>query len=103
MDRVPRYEMRLTIAAGAAITAPRVFAYSRLPGTDLVSGYGSDGFSRVVAYEPLRPLVSAVTNSFGAARIKKWGQAPFFIFSDTVVSNTAVSEKGIFGVCPPIT
>ena len=43
MKRVMRYVMRLTIAAVAAIAAPRVFAYSRLPGTDLVPGYGSDG------------------------------------------------------------
>ena len=45
MKRVTRYAMRLMLAAVAAITAPRVFAYSRLPGTDLVPGYGSDGLN----------------------------------------------------------
>ena len=42
-----------------------VFTYTYLLGTDLVSGYTCGGFSRTVAYEPYRDLVSAITNRFG--------------------------------------
>ena len=42
-----------------------VFTYTRLPGTDFVTGYSCGPFRRAVTYEPQRDLVATVTNSFG--------------------------------------
>ena len=45
-----------TVASGTSL-----FAYSYLLGTDLVLGYTCGSFSRTVAYEPYRDLVSATS------------------------------------------
>jgi len=70
-----------------------LFAYSYLLGSDLVSGYTCGGFSRTVAYEPYRDLVSAITNRFGSRVISTFG-----ICGD---SPRKTLEKWAFhGVCP---
>jgi RHS repeat-associated protein len=70
--------------------APRVFACTYLPGTDLVSGCSSDGFARTVACEPPRPLVSAVTNTFGATRV-----STFACGNDAAGRRAAIARGGL--------
>ena len=75
MDRVPRYEMRLTIAAVAAIAAPRVFAYSRLPGTGLVSGYAIDlKLPGVSPYTTIPSSLSAKLRLGGRSALRIFGR-----------------------------
>ena len=72
VNRQPGTTQRHTVAYAydalgrfASVTfGTNVFEYSRLPGTDLVTGYTSGNFSRAVSYEPHRDLIAAVTNTF---------------------------------------
>ena len=73
-----------TMASGT-----NVFAHSYLPGTDLVSGYTCGGFSRTVAYEPYRDLVSAITNRFGSRVISTFEYA-----NDAAGRRVAISRGG---------
>ena len=73
-----------TVASGT-----NLFAYSYLPGTDLVSGYTCGGFSRSVAYEPYRDLVSAITNRFGSRVI-----STFEYTNDAAGRRTAIKRGG---------
>ena len=73
-----------TVASGT-----NVFAYSYLLGTDLVSGYACGGFSRTVAYEPYRDLVSAITSRFGSRVI-----STFEYTNDAAGRRTAIKRGG---------
>ena len=66
-----------------------LFAYSYLLGSDLVSGYTCGGFSRTVAYEPYRDLVSAITNRFGSRVI-----STFEYTNDAAGRRTAIKRGG---------
>lgn len=59
----------------SVVAGTNVFEFSRLPGTDLVSGYTSGDFSRAVAFEPHRDLIAAVTNSFDSTLISSFDYA----------------------------
>ena len=66
-----------------------VFTYSYLLGTDLVSGYTCGGYSRTVAYEQCRDLVSAITNRFGSRVI-----STFEYTNDAAGRRTAIRRGG---------
>ncbi len=59
----------------SVVAGTNVFEYSRLPGTDFVTGYTSGDFSRSVIYEPHRDLIAAVTNVFGSSLISAFDYA----------------------------
>lgn len=59
----------------AVVAGTNVFEYTRLPGSDLVSGYTSGPFRRAVSYEPQRDLIAAVTNAFGPTLISAFDYA----------------------------
>ncbi|MBQ6328348.1 MAG: RHS repeat-associated core domain-containing protein, partial [Kiritimatiellae bacterium] len=74
---------------GVPPVASNTFVYSYLPGTDLVFCYTCGGFSRTVAYEPYRDLVSAITNRFGSRVISTFEYA-----NDAAGRRTAISRGG---------
>ena len=52
-----------------------IFQYAYVPGSDLLAGYTTDGFTRSVAYEPRRDLISAVSNLWGTSAISAYEYA----------------------------
>ena len=56
----------------SVMSSTNIFAYTYLPGTDIVSGYGCGDFAREVRYEQLRDLIASVTNRFGNRAISSF-------------------------------
>ena len=82
-----------SVTAGRdALVASAPFTYSRLPGTDLVSGYASGNFSRSVAYEPRRDLIASVANSFNDSTPSTI--STFAYFNDAAGRRVEVTRTG---------
>ena len=72
MDRVPRYEMRLTIAAVAAITAPRVFASARAAADPVCIEYRWGNWN-IVRETRVSGLASRVSSPVSNVTYNLWG------------------------------
>ena len=65
-----------SLASASSATSAVAFAYSYLPGTDLLSGMSaSGGFSWTREYEPHRDLVTSVENRHGTNLISRFDYA----------------------------
>ena len=65
-----------SVSSASSATSAVAFAYSYLPGTDLLSGMSaSGGFSWTREYEPHRDLVTSVENRHGTNLISRFDYA----------------------------
>ena len=70
--------------------------YHRLPNTDLLAGYTSGNFTRSVAYESARPLITSVENKYASTIISRYDYE-----NDVLGRRTAISRSGTaFGNTP---
>ena len=73
----------------SVMSSTNKFVYSYLAGTDIVDGYTCGNFKRKISYEPLRNLISSITNSFGSRIV-----SVFDYTNDAAGRRTAISRSG---------